>query len=248
MQDLSYLLLLGILGSVLGLVGGLVFLFSNPVRNFLSNFSVPFASGILITVALLDLLPESFEHIGEISFLYVLVTFLLVFSFEQLFFTVHHHDGQAHEPVKRGSIPLVIAGDTIHNFIDGVAIASAFFIDPALGLIVAISSFLHEVPHEIGDFGVLLAAGWKRKTVFLVNLLSSLTTFLGIFFVYFASEQEGIIGILLSISAGLFLYLGASDFLPGRNLHEKPAVGKVLTVISAATIMIFVSLLLPHGH
>lgn len=237
---------LAAVGSVLGLIGGAVFLMHGRLKEVLCKYSVPFAAGILLTVAILDLIPESVVHLGELSFLFILITFLLVFSFEHLFFKVHHHDGHAHD-VPLGSIPLVIAGDTIHNFIDGVSIASAYMVDPAFGVIVAISSFLHEVPHEIGDFGVLLSAGWKKSSVFLVNFLSATTTFLGVIFVYIFAENESMIGILLSVSAGLFLYLGASDFLPGRNDQEKTSIGKVLTVIVAATIMIFVSLVLPHG-
>jgi zinc and cadmium transporter len=247
METLLPLLGLATIGSVLALVGGVVFLLASPLKNFLCKFSVPFAAGILLTVAILDLVPEAVEHSGEIAFLFILVAFLMVFAFEHLFFNVHHHEGHTHE-VTPGAIPLVIAGDSIHNFIDGVAIAAAYMVDPAFGLIVAISSFLHEVPHEIGDFGVLLSAGWRRSAVFLVNLLSSATTFAGVLFVYFFAHNDFIIGILLSISAGLFLYLGASDFLPGRNDHSESSIGKVLTVIIAATIMILVSLVLPHAH
>lgn len=247
MEQLIHLFGLAAIGSVLGLVGGAVFLVSNPLRDILCKYSVPFAAGILLTVAILDLVPEAVAHNGEISFLFILVSFLLVFSFEQLFFNVHHHEGHTHE-VSSGTVPLVIVGDIIHNFIDGVAIAAAYMVEPSFGLIVAISSLLHEIPHEIGDFGVLLAAGWKRSSVFLINLFSSFTTFLGVLFVYFFAHNESIIGILLSISAGLFIYLGASDFLPGRGEQDKTSIGKVLTVIVAATIMILVSLVLPHGH
>lgn len=246
-MSLLPLIALATLGGVFGLAGGTIFIFNDKLKNILTNYSVPFAAGILLTVALLDLIPEAVAHNGEVSYLLVLVTFFMVFSFEHLFFSVHHHDCDR-ASITPGAVPLVIAGDTIHNFIDGVAIASAYMVDPAFGVVVAISSFLHEVPHEIGDFGVLLAAGWKRSKVVLVNMLSASSTYLGVLFVYFyAQHNESLIGTLLAVSAGLFLYLGASDFLPGRGKNNEPSASKVLTVVVGATIMIFISLLLPHA-
>ena len=108
-------------------------------------------------------------------------------------------------------ISLVIFGDTIHNFIDGVAIAAAYLTDPSFGVVVALATFLHETPHEIGDFGILVSAGWSRGKTFMANLFSALATFPGAMFVYFfAQGAHEKVGILLSVSAGIFLFLGAS--------------------------------------
>ena len=146
------------------------------------------------------------------------------------------------------SIPLVILGDTIHNFIDGVAIAATYLINPGLGVVTTISTFLHEVPHEIGDFGILLKAGWKKSSIILVNVVSASTTLAGAAFVYFFASGEVIIGTLLAIAAGLFLYLGASDFLP--HIHENGISRKkgVLALLLGVLLMLASFSVVPHSH
>ncbi len=140
------------------------------------------------------------------------------------------------------SAPLVVFGDTIHNFIDGVAIASAYLVDPYFGLVVTLSTFLHETPHEIGDFGVLMSAGWSRSKTFIVNLFSATATFPGALMVFFfLRDAHDKIGILLAISAGIFLYLGASDFLPEVGEEEKGvATWKILSLLVIGVLLMYV--------
>ncbi len=138
----------------------------------------------------------------------------------------------------------------MHNFIDGVAIAAAYLTNPTFGLIVALASFLHETPHEIGDFGLLIASGWKKTKAFFVNLLSALATFPGALWVYFSFRGEDVhskIGVLLAISAGVFLYLGASDFLPevGEDEHKVPAWKEFTLLILGVGIMYILTLFTP---
>lgn len=248
MFEYSTLFALLFVGSIGGLLGGVVFLLNTNLRLLLCKFSVPFAAGILISVALLDLIPESVDHIGEDSYLFILVSFLSVFIFENLIFAVHHHTEQD-KSVNKGSAVLVVAGDILHNFVDGIAITTAYLVEPSFGVIVALSSFLHEIPHEIGDFGILLNAGLSRVKVFAINFISALTTFIGAIFVLSLTEENGdVIGILLALSAGLFLYLGASNFLPRGDKHDKDIVGKVITVMIGAAIMILIGLVFPHDH
>ncbi len=257
MNETINLLLLALLGSVIALFGGVVFLFNRKLSSVLEKYSVPFAAGVLVTVSLLGLIPESEHEIGEMSHWIVLFSFLGVYLFEHLFFGIHHHgeeDGK-HE-IKDSSVGLVIFGDTIHNFIDGVAIGASFLINPNLGLITAFSTFLHEVPHEIGDFGILLKAGWKRTKILAINIISSLMTVVGAFLVYFFSQSEGLNGSLMAVSAGVFLYLGASDFLPKitasfsendkeQKLHR---LKSILPLILGSAIIILTLLLIPHNH
>jgi len=248
MTDFLSIFLLSTLGSIAGLIGGTVFFLSEKIKNWFCRYSVPFAAGILLTVAILSLTPEAHHEIGETAFLIVLITFLVSYVFEQLFFDIHHHDEHSHRPSK-AAVPLVIAGDTIHNFIDGVAIAAAYLTNPGLGLIVALSTFLHETPHEIGDFGVLLAAGWSRSKALLANFLSALSTYLGAFFViYVAQEAEWFTGSLLAVAAGMFLYLGASDFLPKPTDKKDVNVKKIAALLVGVVIMIVATTLVPHAH
>ncbi len=214
MADLFSIVGLALLGGVLGLVGGVMMLTVKSWTKILSTYAVPFAAGVLLTVSLLGLLPEASEIIGEAAFVAVFLGFLGSYLFESAFFALHHHEGHAHESKQKASVGLIIFGDTIHNFIDGVAIAAAYLINPGLGLITAISTFLHEVPHEIGDFGILLKRGWPNKKIVAVNLISALSTIIGALAVLYLAPSEVLEGYLLAGAAGLFLYLGASYFLP----------------------------------
>ena len=250
--DLINILGLALLGSVIALSGGLLFLSMKRFSSVLSRYSIPFASGVLITVSFLGLIPESIHLLGEKSLVLVLLAFLGSYLFEMLAFDLHHHDhhdhhSHGHHSHQKVSVPLVIFGDTIHNFVDGVAIAAAYLVNPGLGLITAVSTFLHEVPHEIGDFGILLKAGYSKKKVILVNFLSSLSTFAGALFVYYLGESIPISGYLLAIAAGMFLYLGASDFLPKamEGVDKKKAIG--MLIIGVAVMYLSLSAV-PHSH
>lgn len=247
-MEVINLLLQALLGSVIALFGGVIFLYNRRLSSLLEKYSVPFAAGVLVTVSLLGLIPEAEHEIGESVYWIVLVSFLGVYIFEHLFFDIHHHgdeDGHTHE-IKTSSVGFVIFGDTIHNFIDGVAIGAGFLINPNLGLITAFSTFLHEVPHEIGDFGILLKAGWNRSKILIVNIISSLMTVVGAFTVYFFDRGDGLNGILMAISAGVFLYLGASDFLPKIETNDRNKFKSLLPLMIGSAIIMATILLLPH--
>ena len=244
------LLALALLGSIIALAGGVVFLFNRYLSSVLEKYSIPFAAGVLVTVSLIGLIPEAEHEIGDNTYWIVLASFLAVYIFEHIFFDIHHHDEaeEHHHGIKKSSIGLVIFGDTIHNFIDGVAIGASFLIHPNLGLITALSTFLHEVPHEIGDFGILLRAGWSKMRVLRVNIISSLMTVVGAFTVYYFNENDFLNGSLMAVSAGIFLYLGASDFLPKISSTSTNKLKSVLPLALGSLIMIAFLLLLPHGH
>ncbi len=249
-MEILALLSQALLGSIIALIGGVVFLYNRKLSAILERYSVPFAAGVLVTVSILGLIPEAEHEIGESAFWIVLISFLSVYLFEHLFFDIHHHgegDGHTHD-IKSSSIGLVIFGDTIHNFIDGVAIGAGFLINPNLGLITALSTFLHEVPHEIGDFGILLKAGWNKSKILVVNIISASMTILGAFTVYFFSHSEVLNGSLMAVSAGIFLYLGASDFLPKIETDGKNKFKSLLPLVLGSLIIMATILLLPHDH
>lgn len=248
MRALIEVLGLSLIGSILALVGGVVFLFSQKWSRVLEKYSVSFAAGVLLTISLVGLLPEAVETVGERAFVITLLTFVAIYLCEHIFFQVHHHDSCSRGNNLKRAIPFVVIGDSIHNFIDGVAIAASYFVSPGLGFITAFSTFLHEVPHEISDFGILLRAGWARRLVLIVNVLSALTTLLGALMVYFFSLNEVLIGFLLAVSAGLFLYLGASDFLPQIEEEEKNPIKAVLPLLAGVAVILLVLLAVPHEH
>lgn len=214
-SSLLQLLALALFGSVAGLLGGVIFLVKREWARVLGIYAVPFAAGVLLSVSVLDLIPEVSKEIGETGFLYVLIAFLASFIFEKFFASMHHHEGH-NNTLQKSTIPLVLFGDTIHNFIDGVAIGAAYITSPTFALVIALSVFLHETPHEIADFGVLVSRGWSRKKTFMANFYSSLATLPGAFLIYFFLPEDANqkVAVLLAIAAGVFLYLGASDFLP----------------------------------
>ncbi len=249
MNPLIAILLLSFVGSMAGLVGGVIFLLKKEWARTLCKYAVPFAAGVLLSVSLLHLLPEAVHLTGEKAYFIVLIALLSSFFFEQYFAHLHHHEGHKHVETK-ASAPLVVFGDTIHNFIDGVAIASAYLVDPYFGLVVTLSTFLHETPHEIGDFGVLMSAGWSRSKTFIANLLSATATFPGALLVFFfLRDAHDKIGILLAISAGIFLYLGASDFLPEVGEEEKDvATWKKLLLLVVGVLLMYVLSIISPAH
>ncbi|MFC1626700.1 ZIP family metal transporter [Patescibacteria group bacterium] len=249
MNELFPVLGLAFLGSVIALIGGVIFLLKKSWSSFLETYSIPFAAGVLLTVSLLGILPEAVHAIGEYAYLVMLFSFLTAFIFEHMMFGIHHHDEvYRHSHIQR-SIPFIILGDTIHNFIDGVAIAAAYLVNPGLGLVTAISTFFHEIPHEIGDFGILLKAKWNKKKIILVNVLSASTTFIGALFVLFFTQDQYLIGVLLSVAAGLFLYLGAIDFLPHIHDEKSGEYNKLIIALFIGVFMMILTLqMIPHSH
>lgn len=239
------LFLLALLASVIALVGGVLFLFNKKLSHVLELNAIPFAAGVMITASLLGLLPEAYEHLGNGAFLVMLLSFFGAYIFEHLVFGLHHHADHDHEGLS-SSVPLVIFGDTIHNFIDGVAIGASYLLNPGLGLVAAVSTFLHEVPHEIGDFGILLRAGWKKSKIVTLNILSASTTILGAFSLLLFSENESFIGILLGVSAGIFFYLGSIDFLPRAGHGFPNKIKAAIPLILGIILMLLTISLIPH--
>ncbi len=246
MNQLAMIIGLTTLGSVIALIGGVVFISVKKWHKALVLHSTPFAAGVLLTTAIVGLLPEANDVIGEKTYAITLASFLGAYLFETVFFHLHHHESES-DHHHDGSVVLVMVGDTIHNFIDGVAIAAAYLINPGLGWATAISTFLHEVPHEIGDFGVMLHAGLKKRAVFLLNLVSSLSSLFGALLTFFWIKEEHFSGVMLAIAAGMFLYLGASDFLPkaGKEVSRKKAA---FVLFFGALIMYLTLVLIPHSH
>ena len=243
------ILILAFIGSIAGLIGGIVFLLKKDWAKTLCHYAVPFAAGVLLSVSLLHLLPEAVHEVGETAYVWVLAALLASFFFEEYFAHLHHHEHR-HRTMLKASVPLVLFGDTIHNFIDGVAIAAAYLTNPYFGFVVTVATFLHETPHEIGDFGVLMAAGWTRGRTFLANLFSASATIPGALLVfYFMQDAHEKIGILLAISAGVFLFLGASDFLPEVGEEEKGvATWKKFTLLMVGVVIMYLLFLVSPEH
>lgn len=175
--------------------------------------SVALSVGGLMGGAFLHLLPEAVEKFGDSQvFLYVLFGFFLFFIIEKVIHWRHCHED--HCPVHTFAYMSLI-GDGIHNFIDGLIIATGFAVNPSVGIASTVAIFLHEIPQEIGDFGVLVYGGISKKRALLLNFLTAVTAVLGgIVGFYLLSFTEDISGFLLAFAAGGFLYIAASDLIP----------------------------------
>lgn len=206
------------ISGVLSLIGAFAL---SRQSKWQHTFSVPltaFAAGVMLTTALTHIAPEAVEQVEEphTVFLYMLIAILLFFLFERLVLWFHHH----HESTAlKPTAWLVTTGDSIHNFVDGVAIASAFFVSMDLGILTTIAVGLHEIPQEIADFIVLVKSGMSVKRTLILNFLSALTAIAGAVISYLLRDSvEMVIPYILAITAGMFLYIALSDLIP--ELHE----------------------------
>lgn len=210
-----------LIGGLFSLIGALILFKDKKQASKLVQYATPFAAGVLLSAAFVSLLPEALEQNDNYSaiLLTTLIAFL-VFFFLERFLQVFHHHHEHEEKKKKSSSTLIVIGDTLHNALDGVAIGAAFLVSPATGIVAAIAVALHEIPQEIGDFGLLLKNGMKKKRVILVNVISALATTITAVIVFgFGSEESVFVPYVLAITAGFFIYIAASDIIP--ELHEQ---------------------------
>lgn len=207
-------ILASMVGSVFALLGGIILLWKENFARKISLILVSFATGSLLGAAFLELLPEA---LGELSYewssIILIVGILSIFLFEKAIKFYHHHDHESHEHTL--FTKTVLAGDAFHNFIDGLVIALAFSEGTAVGITATVAIFFHEVPQEIGDFGVLLHAGYKKSKIIWLNILTALTTPFGAILGYLLLPWiSQYIPFFLAFAAGIFIYISVSDLLP----------------------------------
>jgi len=233
--------------SLLGSVGAIAFagvflLFPERTRASLIPALISYASGTLLGAAFLGLIPNAISRLEAATVLqFVLAGVLLFFMLEKLILWHHCHYKECEARDTAG--PLLLIGDAFHNFVDGVIIAAAFIISVPLGISAALAVIAHEIPQEVGDFGVLLDSGYKKERAFLLNTLSGITTVPGALLAYFyLREVQGLIPYIMAISAASFIYIAMVDLIPA--LHRKagmaPGVRQfALMLAGVATIALF---------
>jgi zinc and cadmium transporter len=234
--------------SLLSLSGVLFFGKSGHLKGA-HRFIVPIAIGVFLGVIFFELIPETLhasEFYGSIAIVAGFMSFYILSHFLRTYH--HHHDDHGHDDCenKRGASMLLI-GDTIHNIADGVVIASAFLINPAVGIAATIGIALHEVPQEIAQYGVLIHAGYSKKKALFYNFLTSLSVFVGVMAsTVFASFGE-YLWILTGLAAGNLLYIAASDMIPElqESTHAKHFMK---TFVSTLFGLIAITALLTWSH
>jgi len=219
-----FLILAVLVGSALSLTGGLILLRAKKRRKLAILLTLPFGAGALLAAAFFDLLPESFK-LGDPRhlLLWTLAGFTFFFVLERSSSWFHHH--HEHEATNEGhqnaqQRRLIVAGDIMHNAIDGFTIGAAFLVSIPTGIITTLAVSAHEIPKELGTFALLLSRGWKDKTVVIANLATAFATILTASLVFFLGSSNHLpVGPLLAITAGFFIYVAASDIIP--DIHEQ---------------------------
>jgi len=226
-----YILISVLAVSLISFIGVFFLALKKEILDKLLDLFISFACGSLLGGAFFHLLPESMDKLGNSTFVWVAIAFLMFFVLEKFFLWRHCH--QQHCDVHAFSY-LNLIGDGIHNFIDGTVIAAAFLTNLALGFSTTLAVIFHEIPQEIGDFSILIYGGWSRKKALIFNFLSALPAVVGALIIYFFSHQFlGYVAFLLPFAAGGFLYIAATDLIP--QLHKKNTISKSILQFIALT-------------
>lgn len=261
MPLLLWIVVFSLLGGVLSVLAAASFLMiPEEQRSRILPGLVSFAIGALLGAAFVGLLPQAFQsegvsadHIGATLLLGVLLFFVL----EKMVLWRHSHSGHdaghdhahargddANPRSARAAGVLIVIGDGIHNMVDGVLIAAAFLTDVQLGVLTSLAVAAHEIPQELGDFAILLHAGFKPRLALALNLASTLTTVVGALVAYYTLSRAWL-PYALALAASSFIYIAVADLIPG--LHRVTSLGATLrqvTLIALGTGFVLLSHLL----
>ena len=231
--------------SLLGSCGGLVvasslLLFTQRIRTRLIPWLVSYAVGAMLGIALLGLLPEALDALRpSLVFGTLLAGILTFFVLEKLVLLRHCHTDEC--SVHGATAPLVLIGDAFHNFIDGAIICAAVMTSVPLGVNTAIAVAAHEIPQEVGDVAILLAAGYSRSGALMLNLVSGGASLVGAIVAYMAvGAIPGIRPFILAFSSASLLYIAMSDLIPDLHRGQVDSSGVRQVVLIAAGILTIV--------
>lgn len=232
--------------SAIALIGSVTLFLSEATLKKILLPLVALAAGTLLGGALLHMVPAAIEASGNRAsiYLWVLVGFTLFLALEQFLHWHHCHRAPSeHRPLTY----LILIADGLHNFIGGLAVAGAFLIDVRVGISTWLAAAAHEVPQELGDFGILIHGGWKKGKALLYNLLSALTFLVGGIVAYAASFTFDVT-FLLPFAAGNFIYIAAADLIPEIKHEENPTLNVVhfCSFLAGIALLLFVRLVFEH--
>lgn len=219
--------------SLISLIGASVLLFTKEKLKKVLLFMVAFSAGALLGDAFIHLIPEAVSENGLSIQTSLLITsgILIFFILEKIVHWRHCHQVGCNEHAHHLGI-MNFVGDGVHNAIDGMVIAGSFMLSPQIGLTTTIAVILHEIPQEIGDFGVLLYSGIKPKKALMLNFISALFAILGaVFILLIGMKAENLTQIIIPITAGGFIYIAGTDLIP--ELHKEVKLSKSLVQFGA---------------
>jgi len=243
--DLIVILAYVVVVSLVSLIGILFVGLKEALVGRILMVLIGFASGTLIGAVFFDLLPESFEKTGHGIWQYVVIGIVFFFIMEKFLYWRHCHDEKC---LVHNFAYLNLIGDGVHNFVDGAVIAANFLSLYSLGITTTLAVLFHEIPQELGDFGVLLYGGFGKKKALTYNFLSALTAVAGALVTYYlASQVQGLAQLLVPFAAGGFIYIAATDLMPElhKRTQAKESLIQLLTILTGIGLMYALKMLSP---
>lgn len=237
-STLQWILLITILNGFLAFAGALSFFINEKKFERIILLLVAFTTGSLIGGAFFHLIPEAFEKMNLILLIIIFASGFLIFMLiEKLLHWRHCHKGKCEiHPVSY----LILYGDAIHNFIDGLIISSSFLISIPFGIITSILVMAHELPQEIGDFAVLVYGGFKKNKALFYNFFAQLTCVLGGIIGYYFFNAKDYAVYLLPFAAGGFIYIATMDLIPElfKEKNKIKIVSNLLAIIAGILVLL----------
>ena len=258
MDLLILIIIFTAIGGILSVfAAGIFLLLSDKLRNKILPHGISFAIGALLSVAFCGLIPHAFEEINPAQFQALSSTILAgilgFFVLEKLLIWRHCHSGSCeahgedlHDPnhgySHKSAGTLIIIGDGIHNFVDGVLIAAAFLTDVKLGIVTSLAVAAHEIPQEVGDFAILLESGYSKSKALLYNVLASCTTVIGGVLAYFSLEDlQNILPFFLALASSSFIYIAVADLIPSlhKKTDTKTSLHQIILILAGVLVISF---------
>lgn len=227
-----YTILSVIAVSTVSLVGLFTIWLTNPLGKRIFLFLVGFSAGALLGDVFIHLLPELVEEdeFTSTTSLYILGTIIGFFILEKYLHWHHHHgEGDMNEHATHPFVYTNLIGDGLHNLIDGMIIAGAYMLDINLGIATTIAVALHEIPQEIGDFGVLVYGGFTKSKALLFNFFSALTAVVGAVIALYLGENVTALPILIALGIGSFTYISLADLIPAIHKEKEQTLAQLLS-------------------
>ncbi len=253
MAGLLPILVSVVIVSLVSFIGILTLSVKKKLLEKILVIIVALGAGTLIGGAVFELIPEAIELGGAASSLYITSGIILFFVIERFVHWHHHHTHGDHEQHHEGKIKpfayLNLFGEAVHNFLDGTIIAASYLTSFELGLVSTIAIIFHEMPQEIGDFGILVYGGFPVRRALFYNFLIALTAVLGALVVFAAAGAvEGLSPILLAIAGGGFLYIALSNLIPeiNKETNTKKLLASTIFLIIGVVLMYYLGIVFPE--
>lgn len=224
--------------SIVSLVGILTLGVKENFLRQILHYLVSFSAGALLGDVFIHVIPEMSEAgFGPRMGIYFLIGIVIFFLLEK--YILWHHSHDQHEESVHSLPYMTIAGDTLHNFIDGMVIAASFIVSTPLGIAAAIAVVLHEIPQEIGQFAILVHGGWSKAKALLYNFISALAAILGALVVLVFAQDVETPQVLLAFAGASFIYVAMSDIIPELHKERSPvrSFWQIISFVIGVTIM-----------